>query len=83
MDGEEPVRKKLSILAVSDTHGSIKALNEILALKGDIFIHAGDFTKHGKEDNFQEFFTFLEQLNFQYKIVVSGNHEIMLDNGCI
>ena len=83
MDGEEQPRKKFTIVAVSDTHGSIKALTEILAMKGDIFIHAGDFTRHGKEDNFIEFFSFLEQLNFKHKIVISGNHEIMLDNGCI
>lgn len=31
-------------------------MNQILSLKGDIFIHAGDFTYHGKDDHFVKFF---------------------------
>lgn len=52
-------------------------------MTGDIFIHAGDFTDYGKEADFLAFFKYLERLNFRYKIVISGNHEIILDNGCI
>jgi predicted phosphodiesterase len=36
-------------LAVSDTHGSNKIIEDaIKGMKGDIFIHAGDFTRKGK-----------------------------------
>jgi 3',5'-cyclic AMP phosphodiesterase CpdA len=52
-------------------------------MSGDIFIHAGDFTNYGTEKDFLRFFAFLDRLNFRHKIVISGNHEIVLDNGCI
>ena len=52
-------------------------------MKGDIFIHAGDFTDYGREEDFKKFFKYLDKLNFKHKIVISGNHEISLDNGCI
>lgn len=52
-------------------------------MKGDIFIHGGDFTEYGIEEDFVKFFSYLEKLNFRYKIVIAGNHEISLDNGCI
>jgi len=70
---------------VSDTHGEYQELNRIYALmKGDIFIHAGDFTDYGREEDFIKFYDYLDNLkNFRYKIVIAGNHEISLDNGCI
>jgi 3',5'-cyclic AMP phosphodiesterase CpdA len=49
-------------------------------MKGDIFIHAGDFTHYGKQDHFLSFFDFIDKLNFRYKIILAGNHEISLDN---
>ena len=52
-------------------------------MSGDIFIHAGDFTDYGREKDFKNFFRYLERLEFRYKVVISGNHEIILDNGCI
>ena len=58
-------------------------LDALLGIKGDIFIHAGDFTRYGKESNFNDFFKFLDQLCFKHKIVIAGNHEIILDNGNI
>lgn len=79
----QPPRKKLSVMLVSDTHGSYKQLHRVMKMSGDIFVHAGDFTHYGCEEDFHAFFKFLEQLKFRYKIVVSGNHEIVLDNGCI
>ena len=76
-------KKKLSIILVSDTHGESKPFREILQMKGDIFIHAGDFTDYGEEQDFFNFFKILDKLNFKHKIVIAGNHEISLDNGCI
>lgn len=44
-------------------------------MKGDIFIHAGDFTDYGIEEDFIKFFAFLDKLTtFKYKIVTGGNH---------
>jgi predicted phosphodiesterase len=79
----QPLRKKLNVVVVSDTHGHYKQLDKIMQMSGDIFIHAGDFTYYGREKDFLAFFKYLEKLNFRYKVVISGNHEIVLDNGCI
>ena len=79
----QPERKKLNVVVISDTHGSYSQLKKVAGLSGDIFIHAGDFTDYGKEQDFLDFFKYLERLNFRYKVVIAGNHEIMLDNGCI
>jgi predicted phosphodiesterase len=76
-------RKKLEIVAVSDTHGSVHPFQKLWQLKGDIFIHAGDFTDYGEEKDFLNFFKILDRLNFKHKIVIAGNHEISLDNGCV
>jgi hypothetical protein len=43
-------------------------------MKGDIFIHCGDFTRKGEELSFLHFFQILDHLQFRYKIVVAGNH---------
>ena len=69
-------------MAVSDTHANFKMLEDVvLKYKGDIFIHAGDFTHHGREKHFRDFFDILDRLQFRHKIVIAGNHEIMMDNG--
>jgi predicted phosphodiesterase len=80
---EKKERKKLSVVVLSDTHGDLKQLKRVAELSGDIFIHAGDFTYYGRDKDFQYFFNYLDKLNFRHKIVISGNHEIALDNGCI
>ena len=50
---------------------------------GDIFIHAGDFTKRGSQESFINFFNLLDKIKtkFRYVIAVAGNHQIMMDNG--
>ncbi len=50
-------------------------------LSGDIFIHAGDFTNYNRRSDFAEFINLLAKLNFKHKVVIPGNHEILLDPG--
>lgn len=53
--------------------------NEIL--HGDILIHAGDITMHGHMEELEEFCRFLAKLpKEQHKIVIAGNHDILLDS---
>jgi hypothetical protein len=47
-------------------------MNKIYGMKGDIFIHGGDFTGYGNDKHFEQFFNFLEKLNFTHKIVIAG-----------
>lgn len=48
-------------------------------IEGDFFIHAGDFTWYNKRDQFNQFIDILSKLKFRHKIVIPGNHEILLD----
>lgn len=78
------MKKQLKVLVVSDTHEYTEILDKIAEKEeGDIFIHGGDFTYYGVEEHFDYFCKFLSKLRFRHKIVISGNHEISLDNGCI
>lgn len=80
-----PHRAKVTIVCISDTHGHHR---ELTMPKGDILIHAGDFTLFGRDTprnstgNVQEndnplldFNDWLGSLDYKYKIVVNGNHE--------
>lgn len=46
---------------------------------GDILIHAGDISYYGKKDSFYRFFKWMDSLDFRYKIVIGGNHDLVLD----
>ena len=80
-----PHRAKVTIVCISDTHGHHR---ELTMPKGDILIHAGDFTLFGRDTprnstgNVQEndnplldFNDWLGSLDYKFKIVVNGNHE--------
>jgi Icc-related predicted phosphoesterase len=67
----------MKIVCLSDTHnnhGEIDFLPE-----GDVLIHTGDFTNTGKYNEVLSFVDWFCKLNFRYKILVAGNHEITLD----
>ena len=45
-------------------------------------IDEGDFTYYGTDEDFDKFIHFLDALKgWKHKIVISGNHEIVLDAG--
>lgn len=44
------------------------------------YVIEGDFTYYGMDSDFDKFFDFLDSLkNWKHKIVIAGNHEIVLD----
>ena len=59
---------------MSDTHDMHHKIDIKSLPEADIFIHAGDFTDYGKEQDFWRFFELLDKLNFKHKIVIAGNH---------
>jgi len=71
------------VVLISDTHGRHRELGSLP--KGDVLIHAGDFTtyhKHGSRETILEFDRWLgEQKQFATRLVVCGNHETYLDEG--
>jgi 3',5'-cyclic AMP phosphodiesterase CpdA len=65
-------KKSLKIVCISDTHNHHR---ELELPSGDLLIHAGDFTKFGKDEHASDFDLWLSELPFSNKIVVGGNHE--------
>eukprot|EP00466_Bigelowiella_natans_P004651 jgi/Bigna1/134870/aug1.27_g9578 len=71
------------VVLISDTHGRHRELDPLP--KGDVLIHAGDFTtyhKYGSRGTLQEFDRWLgEQTQYTTRLVICGNHETFLDEG--
>lgn len=69
---------KVRIVCMSDTH-SLTPYLKFDVPDGDIFIHAGDFTKCGKLEEVIEFNNWVGNLSHKHKIVIAGNHELSFD----
>ena len=69
----------LRFVCISDTHGLHEDWNLSDFPKGDVLIHAGDFTDTGDRNEVIEFNAFLSKLPYKYKIVIAGNHESSFD----
>lgn len=70
-----PIRKNITIVAISDTHTLIP--QELPY--GDILIHAGDLTNAGTPKEIQAQINWLHSLPHLHKIVIAGNHDRHLD----
>lgn len=69
-------KKDLTFVCISDTHTKTDGL----ALPpGDVLIHAGDFTSTGLPQEVENFNKYLSLQNFQYKVIIAGNHDITFD----
>ena len=62
----------LRVVMLSDTHGHHRKLE---VPRGDMLLHAGDFTHYGRESDALDFNAWLGELPHTHKIVVLGNHE--------
>lgn len=69
-----PLPLGLRVVMISDTHGGHRAIPGGVP-EGDILIHAGDFTRFGREDDARDFNSWLGELPHRHKFVVNGNHE--------
>jgi Icc-related predicted phosphoesterase len=66
--------EKISIVAISDTHGKHKQLSNLP--KADIIIHCGDMSSMGYEHEIKNFMKWFSSLNqYTYKIIIAGNHD--------
>ena len=71
-----PAKKRLTtrIVCISDTHNKRPEI-----VPGDVLIHAGDLTENGSFDEVQDGLTWLSSQPHRYKILVAGNHDVLLD----
>lgn len=71
-----PVPVPVSVVCISDTHNTQPALPD-----GDILIHAGDLTQSGTFAELEAAIAWLRRQHHPVKIVVAGNHDLLLDPG--
>ena len=64
--------RKTRFVCVSDTHNASPADGAFKLPKGDVLIHAGDLTKQGTYAELQKTLDWIEQADFEVKIVVAG-----------
>jgi predicted phosphohydrolase len=62
----------------SDTHSLTNHIKFSIP-PGDVFIHAGDFSKCGRLEEVVEFNNWLGTLPHKHKLVIAGNHELSFD----
>lgn len=64
----------VSVVCISDTHNRQPTLPD-----GDVLIHAGDLTQSGTFDELHATLTWLSSQPHPIKIVIAGNHDLLLD----
>lgn len=67
------MRKPLTCVCISDTHGLHADLPELP--KGDVLIHAGDCLGTGSVKSLESFAQWFESQPHKHKILVAGNHD--------
>ena len=65
----------LTVVCISDTHNTQPALPP-----GDLLLHAGDLTAWGTFSEIQAQLDWLNEQPHQYKVIVAGNHDLLLDS---
>jgi predicted phosphohydrolase len=71
-------RSRTAIVCISDTHGLHREL-EVPA--GDLLIHAGDFSFSQNSTALavmRDFNRWLGELPHRYKVIIPGNHDVLL-----
>jgi predicted phosphodiesterase len=66
----------MRLVLISDTHNQH---GKIVLPKGDVLVHAGDFTMGGTESEITAFAAWLDEQDFAHKIVVAGNHDFLFE----
>lgn len=68
----------MRIVLISDTHSLHEVMTDPIP-KGDVFIHAGDCTNVGEQHDLTRFVHWIQNLDFDTKIFISGNHDFCFE----
>lgn len=68
----------LKIVSISDTHGMHQKLDGQIPF-GDVLVHAGDLTRHGKLHELESFCAWFAAQPHTYKVFIAGNHDACLE----
>lgn len=66
----------IKIVCISDTHTTQPDLPD-----GDLLLHAGDLSEKGSLSEIQAQLTWLSSQPHKYKVIIAGNHDVLLDRG--
>jgi len=73
MSALQPTMRKTRFVCISDTHNA--SPNGAFKLpKGDVLIHAGDMTNQGSFSELQKTVKWIEEADYEAKIIVAGIH---------
>lgn len=67
-----PPLRKTRFVCVSDTHNASPTNGSFKLPKGDVMIHAGDLTNQGTLSELQRTIDWIEQADYEAKIVIAG-----------
>jgi len=70
-----PAYRKTRFVCVSDTHNASPATGAFKLPKGDVLIHAGDMTKEGTHAELRRALDWIENAEFEAKIVIGGDFQ--------
>lgn len=71
-----PASPPIRLVCISDTHNAKPAAQ---LPHGDILLHAGDLSQYGTFDEIQAQLDWLNSQPHQHKIIIAGNHDLLLD----
>jgi Icc-related predicted phosphoesterase len=66
----------LKFVVIADTHGRHR---QVKLPKGDVLIHAGDFTYRGEKAETLDFIKWFRQQQYGCKILIAGNHDFYFE----
>jgi predicted phosphodiesterase len=66
-----PRMRKTRFVCISDTHNASPS-GAFKLPKGDVLIHAGDLTNQGSYSELQKTIKWMEEADFEAKIVIAG-----------
>lgn len=73
-----PASPSITLVCIADTHNSKPELPH-----GDILLHAGDLSQYGTFDEIQAQLHWLNSHPHQHKIIIAGNHDLLLDSAFV
>lgn len=68
----------MKLVSISDTHGMHRSLEGKIP-DGDVLVHAGDLTRHGKIHELIDFCEWFASQPHPHKIFIAGNHDECLE----
>lgn len=66
----------MKFVTIADTHGQH---SDLRLPPGDVLIHAGDISMKGEKDEVANFLTWFTKQDFEYKILIAGNHDFYFE----